>query len=105
MLEEVTARQESSAFHIAAVGGGFWPGRIARAFGTTSVPFELRQSIGDRHPLMTVWRFLQPLLLGKVRTNQAATTWHYDIAGFFEFFGSENSLLHAGFLHECSGNT
>lgn len=35
-------------------------------------PFELRGSMGDLHPLMTVWRFLQPLLLGQVRTNKAA---------------------------------
>jgi cyclopropane-fatty-acyl-phospholipid synthase len=42
-------------------------------------PFELRQSMGDRHPLTTVWRFLQPLLFGQVRTNQAAITSHYDI--------------------------
>ena len=42
-------------------------------------PFELRQSMGDRHPLMTAWRFLQPLLFGQVRTNQAAITSHYDI--------------------------
>ena len=42
-------------------------------------PFELRQSMGDRHPLITAWRFLQPLLLGQVRTNRAAITSHYDI--------------------------
>ena len=42
-------------------------------------PFELRQSLGDRHPLTTVWRFLQPLLFGQVRTNRAAITSHYDI--------------------------
>jgi len=42
-------------------------------------PFELRQSMGDRHPLVTAWRFLQPLLFGQVRTNQAAITSHYDI--------------------------
>jgi cyclopropane-fatty-acyl-phospholipid synthase len=42
-------------------------------------PFELRQSMGDMHPLMTAWRFLQPLLLGQVRTNKAAITSHYDI--------------------------
>jgi len=42
-------------------------------------PFELRQSMGDRHPLISVWRFLQPLLFGQVRTNQAAITSHYDI--------------------------
>jgi cyclopropane-fatty-acyl-phospholipid synthase len=42
-------------------------------------PFELRQSMGDVHPLMTAWRFLQPLLLGQVRTNKAAITSHYDV--------------------------
>ena len=42
-------------------------------------PFELRQSMGDRHPLVTAWRFLQPLLHGQVRTNRAAITSHYDI--------------------------
>jgi cyclopropane-fatty-acyl-phospholipid synthase len=42
-------------------------------------PFELRHTMGDRHPLVTAWRFLQPLLFGQVRTNQAAITSHYDI--------------------------
>ncbi len=41
--------------------------------------FELRQTLGDMHPLMTAWRFLQPLLFGQVRTNRAAITSHYDI--------------------------
>jgi cyclopropane-fatty-acyl-phospholipid synthase len=47
-------------------------------------PFALRHAMGDRHPLMTAWRFLQPLLFGQVRTNQAAITSHYDIEP--EFF-------------------
>jgi cyclopropane-fatty-acyl-phospholipid synthase len=42
-------------------------------------PFELRQTLGDMHPLMTAWRFLQPLLFGQLHTNQAAITSHYDI--------------------------
>ena len=42
-------------------------------------PFELRTTMGDLHPLMTAWRFLQPLLMGQVRTNQAAITSHYDV--------------------------
>jgi cyclopropane-fatty-acyl-phospholipid synthase len=42
-------------------------------------PFELRQSMSDLHPLMTAWRFLQPLLMGQVHTNQAAITSHYDV--------------------------
>jgi cyclopropane-fatty-acyl-phospholipid synthase len=42
-------------------------------------PFELRETLGDTHLVMTAWRFLQPLLFGQVRTNKAAITSHYDI--------------------------
>jgi cyclopropane-fatty-acyl-phospholipid synthase len=42
-------------------------------------PFALRQSMGDLHPLMTAWRFLQPLLFGQERTNKSAITSHYEI--------------------------
>jgi cyclopropane-fatty-acyl-phospholipid synthase len=35
--------------------------------------------MGDLHPLMTAWRFLQPLLFGQVRTNKSAITSHYEI--------------------------
>ena len=68
-------------------------------------PFELRQSMGDRHPLISVWRFLQPLLFGQVRTNQAAITSHYDIDPEFlpEFRGSQDTMLHTGCIHECHG--
>jgi cyclopropane-fatty-acyl-phospholipid synthase len=45
--------------------------------------FELRQTMGDLYPLMTAWRFLQPLLLGQVRTNKAAITLHYDVGAEF----------------------
>ncbi len=138
MSEEVTVRQEGSPTELAKAPTGFWLDRIARAFASTNVPFEmhfpagearrfgqgtpsfrvrlknknavraitsldqlkfadaylagdididgdmlrpfeLRQSIGDLHPLMTAWRFLQPLLFGQVCTNQAAITSHYDI--------------------------
>jgi len=42
-------------------------------------PFELRKSMRDLHPLMMIWRFMQPLLFGQVRTNKQAITAHYDI--------------------------
>jgi len=42
-------------------------------------PFELRNSMGDLHPLTTVWRFLQPLLFGQIHTNKQAISAHYDI--------------------------
>jgi len=50
-------------------------------------PFEIRRSMGDRHYAITLWRFLQPLLLGQVRTNQRAISSHYDVdPGFFLSF-------------------
>ena len=42
-------------------------------------PFELRKAMKDLHPLTSLWRFLQPLLFGQVRTNRSAITAHYDI--------------------------
>lgn len=62
-------------------------GRIADAYlaghfdldGNMLRPFELRRSMGDFHPLVTAWRFLQPLLTGQVRTNRSAISSHYDI--------------------------
>ena len=41
--------------------------------------FALRKYLKDLHPLTTIWRFLQPLLFGQVRTNRRAITAHYDI--------------------------
>ena len=139
MSEEASVHQVSTSSHMSALTrGGFWLNRIARAFATTDVPFEmyfpdgtvrrfgqgapsfcvrlknrnavralssldqvkfadaylagdididgdmlrpfeLRQSMGDLHPLLTAWRFLQPWLMGQVRTNQAAITSHYDL--------------------------
>ena len=43
--------------------------------------------MGDRHYIVTLWRFLQPLLFGQVRTNRTAISDHYDIdSGFFLSF-------------------
>ncbi len=42
-------------------------------------PFALRASLGDHHPIVTAWRFIQPLIFGQVFTNRAAITSHYDL--------------------------
>src|SRR6266571_4408221 len=42
-------------------------------------PFELRGSMKDFHPLVTAWRFIQPMVLGQIRTNARAISAHYDI--------------------------
>ena len=42
-------------------------------------PFALRASLDDRHPIVTAWRFIQPMLFGQVHTNKAAIKAHYDL--------------------------
>ena len=42
-------------------------------------PFELRGAMKDFHPVVAVWRFIQPLLFGQVHTNKRAISAHYDI--------------------------
>ena len=41
-------------------------------------PFALRAELDDRHPLVTAWRFIQPLLFGQIYTNRRAIASHYD---------------------------
>jgi cyclopropane-fatty-acyl-phospholipid synthase len=41
-------------------------------------PFALRAELDDRHPLVTAWRFIQPLLFGQIYANRRAIASHYD---------------------------
>jgi cyclopropane-fatty-acyl-phospholipid synthase len=47
--------------------------------GDMLAPFALRGSMGDAHPLLAIWRFVEPMLVGQVRTNRRAIARHYDI--------------------------
>jgi len=47
--------------------------------GDMLAPFSLRTRLADRHPLVSAWRFIQPLLFGQVYTNKRAIVSHYDI--------------------------
>ena len=40
--------------------------------------YDLRNSLQDRHLLMSLWRFLSPLLLGQVSVNKTAISAHYE---------------------------
>lgn len=61
-------------------------GRIAEAYmdgafdvkGDILKLFELRTYLTDRHPLSYAWRFVQPVLMGQVRTNREAIATHYE---------------------------
>ncbi len=74
-------------------------GRIGDAYvagdldfeGDMLAPFALRGSLGDRHPVASLWRFVEPLLAGQVRANRRAIAAHYDIdpAFFLSFLDPE----------------
>ncbi len=61
-------------------------------------PFEIRRSMGDRHLAIALWRFIEPLLFGQVRTNQRAISNHYDIDSdfFLSFLDREHPLYTQG---------
>lgn len=67
--------------------GSLDEGNIAEAYlagdidleGDMISPFALRASLDDRHPMVTAWRFVQPLLFGQVFTNKSAIRSHYDL--------------------------
>lgn len=42
-------------------------------------PFALRSELDDSHPLVAVWRFIQPLVFGQVYTNKQAIASHYNL--------------------------
>jgi cyclopropane-fatty-acyl-phospholipid synthase len=62
-------------------------GNIAEAYlqgdldidGDMIEPFALRASLDDRHPVVTAWRFLQPMIFGQVYTNKQAISSHYNL--------------------------
>ncbi len=86
-------------------------GRIGDAYlegqfdidGDMLQPFRLRHSMGDRHPLATAWRFLEPLLFGQVRTNRRAIASHYDIDSqfFLSLLDPEYPLYTQGIYHSA----
>jgi cyclopropane-fatty-acyl-phospholipid synthase len=49
--------------------------------------FELRNRLVDSSPGVSVWRFLEPLVFGQIKTNRRAIASHYDVdADFFMSF-------------------
>jgi cyclopropane-fatty-acyl-phospholipid synthase len=62
-------------------------GRIGDAYvngdldidGDMLAPFALRAAMSDFHPLVSAWRFIQPMLFGQTATNARVISAHYDI--------------------------
>ncbi len=67
--------------------------RIAEAYMRGDIDFDgdmlaaldLRRFLSDRHPLASLWRFVQPWLYGEVGANKAWVPQHYDYGNEFYF--------------------
>jgi cyclopropane-fatty-acyl-phospholipid synthase len=62
---------------------------------------DLRLVMSDRHPLLSIWRHMQPLLFGKVRTDKLWVSRHYDYGNDFYFaFLDRRAKLYSQALYE-----
>lgn len=67
--------------------------RVAEAYMRGDIDFEgdmlaaldLRRFLSDRHPLASLWRFVQPWLLGQVEADKSWVPQHYDYGNEFYF--------------------
>src|SRR5262249_8202061 len=67
--------------------------RIAEAYLDGDIDFEgsmlaaldLRGFLADRHPLASLWRFIQPWLYGEVGADKSWVPQHYDYGNEFYF--------------------
>lgn len=88
--------------------------RIAEAYfagdfdieGDMLSAFRIRSVLTDQHPLMTLQRFIQPLLLGQARLNKRAISTHYDRdeTFFFQFLDPQIPLYTQG-VYESDDET
>ena len=77
-LRNKTAVKAMSSLDEANISEAYLRGDID-VDGDMISPFALRLSLDDRHPIVSAWRFIQPLIFGQVYTNKAAITSHYDL--------------------------
>ena len=53
---------------------------------------DLRQFFDDRHPLLSIWRFVPPLLSGQVAADKKEIPRHYDVGDEFYFTFLDNDV-------------
>jgi cyclopropane-fatty-acyl-phospholipid synthase len=53
---------------------------------------DLRQFFEDRHPLLSIWRFVPPLLSGQVAADKKEIPRHYDVGDEFYFTFLDNDV-------------
>jgi cyclopropane-fatty-acyl-phospholipid synthase len=89
-------------------------GRIGEAYlagdldfdGDMLAPFALRGSLKDTHPVLAIWRFLQPLLFGQIHTNKQAIAAHYEMdPDFFLSFLDPKKPIYTQGMYENAHET
>lgn len=89
-------------------------GRIGEAYlagdldieGDMLAPFALRGSMKDFHPVLAIWRFLQPLLLGQIHANRQAIAAHYEMSpDFFLSFLDPKTPCYTQGMYENADET
>jgi cyclopropane-fatty-acyl-phospholipid synthase len=74
--------------------------------GDMLAPFALRGSLKNFHPVLAIWRFLQPLLLGQVHTNRQAIAAHYEMdSDFFLSFLDPRTPCYTQGVYENADET
>jgi cyclopropane-fatty-acyl-phospholipid synthase len=74
--------------------------------GDMLAAFDLRTLFSDTHPVQSVWRFLQPLFFGRVRTDKRWIAQHYDYGDELYFaFLDKDVKLYSQALFASDGDT
>jgi len=83
--------------------------RIGEAYMRSHLDFEgdvlaalvLRRVFSDRHPLASIWRFVQPWLLGDARADKTWVPQHYDYGNdlYFAFLDRKFRLYSQALYH------
>jgi cyclopropane-fatty-acyl-phospholipid synthase len=67
---------------------------------------DLRRGFSDAHPLSSLWRFLQPLLVGRIRSDRGWVARHYDHGDDFYFaFLDRDVRLYSQALYRSEDET
>lgn len=74
--------------------------------GELLAALELRAALSDSHPLRSAWRFLQPLLFGRVRSDKRWVAQHYDYGNELYFaFLDRDYRLYSQALYRSEADT
>lgn len=94
-----------TSFDELRLGEAYLNGDIDVAYGFDAA-FRLRPMFSDRHPWLSLWRFVRPVLVGQSRQNLELIPDHYDESpDFYTSFLDERYLLYSQAVFEHPENS